>query len=224
MYGGGNLLKITVWTTDSVGRAGDKTKEESMKRIIVVGIIVWLALALSLGAFAFQNEPDGFRGLKWGDPPSEDMEFFAGIDGSKSYTLPNDKMSIGNAEFYLIFYDFDEGQFMRVALWFKGEKNYDKVETICRQRFGEEVEEGFYELTWKARETGVLLQYDHVEEDGFLLISSISASAIAKLEASQKRWAHIEELGEELRKLERELEELEKVRKQLEEIKAEGDW
>jgi len=190
-------------------------------------LVLVLVLALSLRSFAFQNEPEGFRGLKWGDPPSEAMEYLEGTEelgGSKCYTLPNDKMSIGNAEFYLILYDFDEGQFMRVALCFKGEKNYDKVETICRQRFGEEVEEDSYKLTWKARETLVAVQYDPIEEDGFLLIGSISASRIAELEASQKRLADIEKMGEELKRLERELEELEKVRKQLEEIKAERDW
>jgi len=73
-----------------------------MKKIIVVGIMVWLVLALTVGVFAFQNEPDGFRRLKWGDPVGEEMEYLDDLDGSKSYTLPDDKMSIGNAEFLMI--------------------------------------------------------------------------------------------------------------------------
>lgn len=75
-----------------------------------------------------------------GDPPTEDMECIEGteeLDKSKGYIRPDDKMSIGNAEFYLIMYVFDDDQFLSVGLFFKGEKNYDKVETICRQRFGE---------------------------------------------------------------------------------------
>jgi len=39
-------------------------EEENMKKIVVVGIVIWLVLGLTVGAFAFQNEPDGFRGLK----------------------------------------------------------------------------------------------------------------------------------------------------------------
>ena len=39
----------------------------------IAGALI-IALVLSTGAIAFQNEPDGFRGLKWGDPPEKDMK------------------------------------------------------------------------------------------------------------------------------------------------------
>ncbi len=45
-----------------------------MRKTTLVLLVV-LILALSVAAFAFQNEPEGFRGLKWGDPPGEDMKF-----------------------------------------------------------------------------------------------------------------------------------------------------
>lgn len=35
--------------------------------VVIVGIL------LSSGGLAFQNEPGGFGGLEWGDPPKEDM-------------------------------------------------------------------------------------------------------------------------------------------------------
>ncbi|GAI13595.1 unnamed protein product [marine sediment metagenome] len=44
-----------------------------MRKLAFV-LAILIVLALSTGGFAFQNEPEGFRGLKWGDPPGEDME------------------------------------------------------------------------------------------------------------------------------------------------------
>jgi hypothetical protein len=47
-----------------------------MKKISLSLLVVLLFIfALASIAQAFQNEPDGFRGLKWGDPPTEDMTF-----------------------------------------------------------------------------------------------------------------------------------------------------
>ncbi len=42
-----------------------------MKKVIMVAMV--LVLMITGASFAFQNEPEGFRGLKWGDAPTEDM-------------------------------------------------------------------------------------------------------------------------------------------------------
>lgn len=196
-----------------------------MRKITVV-LMVLIVLAFPLGAFAFQNEPDGFRGLKWGQAPTEKMVEFYSYGDEVTYMLSEDKMFLGDVPLYLIAYFFDKNRFCGAGLSFNGEKYYDKVETICRQRFGGQVEEGLYELKWAGQEAVVLLQYDYIEEDGYLFIRDTVIS-MEKFKAHQERLAEIEEQGEALRKLERELEELEKVRKQLEEIeaeKAERDW
>ncbi len=144
-----------------------------MKKIIVIGIVIWLVLALSVGAFAFENEPDGFRDLNWGDPPSEDMISSYYEEDMAMYYLPEDKMFLGDVPLYLVGYFFFEDRFYGAALYFEGEENYDKVETICRQRFGEdEVEEGFYEMTWTSEKAFIFLSYDYIEEEGDLVISS----------------------------------------------------
>lgn len=189
-------------------------------------LAILIVLTLSPGVFAFQNEPDGFRGLKWGDPPREDMVEFYADRNEVTYMLPEDKMFLGDVPLYLVAYVFYGNRFGLAGLSFNGEKYYDKIETICRQRFGEQVEEGPYELKWTAQKAFIHLQYDYIEEDGYLFIGS-TVIAMEKLRAHQERLADIEEQGEALRKLERELEELEKMRKQLEEIeaeKAERDW
>ena len=50
-----------------------------MKKVLVVTLI--LVLALSARTFAFQNEPEGFRGLKWGDPVREGMILLGKTEG-----------------------------------------------------------------------------------------------------------------------------------------------
>ena len=37
------------------------------KKTLVIALVI-LVVALGSTAFAFQKEPEGFRGLKWGDP------------------------------------------------------------------------------------------------------------------------------------------------------------
>lgn len=142
------------------------------KGLLVVAAVI-LVLALSVGAFAFQNEPEGFRGLKWGDPPGEEMEFFMESVGTDIYILPNDKMALGNVALYMVVYTFYKNQFFAVALYFKGEDNYDLLQTICEERYGEdEVDEGFYEIMWQGQKGLVLLSYDYVEEEGCLMLGN----------------------------------------------------
>ena len=144
-----------------------------MKKVIV-GILCVVLLLLSVSFVgAFQNEPEGFRGLKWGDPPAENMEYVTTIGLVDMYKLPGDKMSIGNAKFWYISYSFYDGRFMGVGLFFKGKENYKLLETICKGRFGEdEVDEGFYMLTWCGQTSFVTLKYDVVEEEGILDLAS----------------------------------------------------
>jgi len=48
-----------------------RKRRERMKRgrVLAVGMLMgMLAFGLAGRGVAFQNEPEGFRGLKWGDP------------------------------------------------------------------------------------------------------------------------------------------------------------
>lgn len=151
-------------------------------------LVVVLVLALSVRAFAFQNEPEGFRGLKWGDPVGEDMEYLNDLSGAQRYILPDDKMYIGSAEFYKIVYEFYEGRFFGMVLYFDEEDNYDLLETICKERYGEESEEGFYDLSWRGQNTFITLYYDTVEEWGFLTLHS-PVILLEQSEAEKKKEA-----------------------------------
>jgi len=156
------------------------------KGLLLVAVLV---LALSVGAFAFQNEPDGFRGLKWGDPVGEEMEYRDDLGGSKNYTRPEDKMSIGSAEFFMIIYEFYESRFFKVGLYFDGEDNYDLLEIICKERYGrEQLDLGFYKLNWVGEKSLITLCYNTVNEIGFLLVYS-RLILLEKSEAEKKEEA-----------------------------------
>jgi len=139
-------------------------------------LLLVLVLALSLGAFAFQNEPEGFRGLKWGDPPTEDMEYFTTALGTEAYTLSEDKMHLGNVPLRLIAYSFYEERFMTVTLFFNKEERYDLLKSICLERYEEPTDEGFYELTWTGQTSSLFLTYDWADEDGCLSMGSTKIS------------------------------------------------
>ena len=148
------------------------------KKVMLLTLIVSTFLLISVG-FTFQNEPDGFRELKWGDPPTEDMIYRVTALGERGYTRPDDKMYVGNAQFYLIVYAFhgEPEKFMAAILYFKGEKNFNLLETICRGKFGEETEKGFYDFIWMGQKSTIFLRYDVVKKQGDLSLISIQILA-----------------------------------------------
>jgi len=174
-----------------------------MKKVTVVLSVLVLVLALSVGAFAFQNELEGFRGLMWGDPPAECMELVEKTDGVKRYVRLDEKLYLGDAKLSRILYHFKQDEFIFVSLDFSGNENYGVLEMICRGKFGEGED-----FSWSWSEdlshvqyfwTGIVhLSYDYKEEKGMLLLSE----------------GRFSDRKEQLR--------LEKIKEQFE--KAEGDW
>lgn len=179
--------------------SGLKEMRDMGGKVLLLTLVVLTFLLVGTG-FAFQNEPDGFRGLKWGDPPRKDITF-RGIVGeeSKAYGLLGEKLQIGDAYLYAIIYIFSQinsvEKLMMVILSFKNEENHNILKTICQGRFGEPTGKGFYKLYWEGPRATIALQYDVMEEEGELAL-----------------WSTL--LGTELQKAQQ--------RKQIE--RAEEDW
>ena len=163
-----------------------------MKRVILSSIIL-IFLITGMG-FAFQNEPDGFRGLKWGDAPTEDMTFLGEtreyiIDNypkttitntkTKSYYKRNEKNNIGSAKLYNIFYRFNlySNQFYKVMCVFYDEDNYNILGIIFREEFGEptyiDKRKNKYFLKWVGDKTEVQLYYNPKENKGWIGFKSM---------------------------------------------------
>ena len=158
--------------------------ENKMIRKISLAIIL-IFLITGIG-FAFQNEPDGFRGLKWGDAPTEDMNFYCQFgnklkdedieEKGNYYEREKDKLNIGNAEIRSITYIFTlySNQFYEVRLRFYDINNYDILKIICEGRFGEPTykDKKSRLLYWTGDKTEICL-YMNDKEVGVFFIKSM---------------------------------------------------
>ena len=152
---------------------------------------------------AFQNEPEGFRGLKWGDPPTKEMRFIrCDKYGQSLYDLPDEKLQIGDAEIlhvtYCFFNDRDVEKLMTVFVYFEGENNFKILETICNAKFGKSSQERYQKLIWASPKTIVILSYDRSYGklgDGILLLDYVlisdayhKAKEQKQVEEAEKDW------------------------------------
>lgn len=143
-------------------------------------IVVALVLILAGRGFAFQNEPEGFRGLKWGKEPTPAMKFMTKQDDWMSlYEISSDKLELGDAQLSMIIYQFYTPSntrvkwFLGVGLYYKDKENFDIMKTICKVKFGEPTKTGLYELHWYSLASMVTLTYDSIDKSGHLGLASL---------------------------------------------------
>lgn len=157
---------------------------DRLKRLILfVGLIL---LAFYIVGFAFPNEPDGFRNLKWGDAPTEgmiqinewilddvlpqhlmNMIFIQVTNAQKLYYIENDSLSIGSAKLDIIYYNYNiySNELYRVSGIFTGETNYNILKIVFEDRYGKPTDlstagmDG-YLLEWKGDKAEVQLYYN----------------------------------------------------------------
>jgi len=139
-----------------------------LRKILLASILIFLIVGM---AFAFQNEPDGFRGLKWGDAPTEDMVFFGqNVDKEDLYHKENDKIEIRNVKLSNITYRFyKKKEFIGVSGKIMNDDDYSILEIFCREEFGKPSKESFSlitgdgELEWCGEKSRISLLYYPVE-------------------------------------------------------------
>jgi len=150
----------------------------SLLWFLIATILVFSLVDIGL---TFENEPEGFRGMKWGDCPTPDMEIFpAGEDLPILYTRPGDKLALGDATFIRIVYAFhrvsyNRREFFSVSLHFAGKENLDLIKTICKQRFGEPYKERPSRIVWMSLKSidypAVSLVFSIVDQEGLLMLA-----------------------------------------------------
>jgi len=96
---------------------------------------------------SFHNQPDGFRGHKWGSELESfekmtlilgDPDVKAYREGAdiKAYALSNDALSIDGVEVLLIAFYFYMDKFGMVTINYETKKNYEKLKNIFVSRYG----------------------------------------------------------------------------------------
>lgn len=108
--------------------------------LLLASILIFLITGIG---FTFQNEPDGFRGLKWGDAPTEDMYLPWKIidkylDKGDIYCRIKEKSNIGSAELYSVEYTFNlrSNQFYKWEARFSDKINFNILRIIFEDKFG----------------------------------------------------------------------------------------
>lgn len=102
--------------------------------------LLLLGFLAASAASAFENEPDGFRGIEWNAPVESAGELVA-VDRDKRlavYRRRADRLSIGEAELRSIHYSFYVGRFQGVLIESKpGTENKAALRAAFHGLFGE---------------------------------------------------------------------------------------
>lgn len=125
------------------------------------------------------SEPDGFRGIKWG----QDISTVGGLfyvatnpsyGGIDYYIREEDELRMGGAELAAILYYFWQDKFCDVRIYTKGSPNWSIFKAIVFEKFGEGHQDNEYieEYVWWGEKTLMLLTYDEVSKRGVLYMFS----------------------------------------------------
>jgi hypothetical protein len=125
---------------------------------------------LSISVFAYQNEPDDFRGVKWGSHIEKLSGMELALDGGdlKAYTKKRDKMMLEGSALTSIHYVFYKERFYCVRIEFKDLLNFQRIRDVFFRTYGEPEGQQYYEthFTWTGDKTSITLDYDESTELG----------------------------------------------------------
>ena len=151
-----------------------------MKKLCLVAVLCVLVLVLAGTALAFKNQPEGFRDLKWGDPPTEDMVIITPSEyGRTEYKRVEEKLYLGKAKLEQVIYWFYLDEFMSVFLDFRGKDNFSLLETICREKFGKPTDEQYNQLIWMSLGGATVILH-------YRLVKGVGAVMLADMEILEK--------------------------------------
>jgi len=111
--------------------------------IISVALALGLSILAPTAAMAFQNEPNGFRGIAWGTPLSAVQSQMRPVGATpagqdQAYVRVGDNMAIGGATLEKVLYKFHNGAFSEAFIVAqKGPSNATALIAAFRAQFGE---------------------------------------------------------------------------------------
>lgn len=124
---------------------------------------------------SYYNEPDGFRGLKWGTTLSSlsGLQFVhKDDDGIKYYTIKTDKLTIGSAHVQSIWYGFWRGKLYSSFVVFKGSHNWDIIKGSLFEKFGSGRDLQGESFAWRGGKTNIITSWNRFSNDGSMAMFS----------------------------------------------------
>lgn len=143
------------------------------KKICAILILILLVSSVS----AFKNDPEDFRGIKWGTTIDslDDMKKISIEDDLHNYSRLNDKMTIGDAKLDIINYIFWDNKFLAVSISGNGFSNFINLKNAVFKSFGAgfQFNEYIEEYKWgigKFDKTLIILDYNEISEKFHLFL------------------------------------------------------
>jgi len=131
-----------------------------------VGLMLTVVLfaMFSVVAFAYENEPDDFRGVKWDTNIEKlsDMEIVLDGGDLKAYTKKGENMKLEGAQLNALHYVFYKDHFYCVHIEFKGLDEFNKIKDVLFKTYGEPEGTQYYEkrFAWPGESASITLEFD----------------------------------------------------------------
>jgi hypothetical protein len=142
----------------------------SQRKLSTPFFLLVISICVSIPAFAFQNEPDGFRGIKWGTNISElpDMSLSEEYGNSKFYLRKGEKLKIGDADIDRIGYGFYKGLFYSVGIMYNGSLNFKKLKAIFVEQYGQAQQQKQFgeHYSWLGETVKIAVRYNEIARNG----------------------------------------------------------
>lgn len=139
----------------------------------LIAVVLTMTLLFPLQtSWGFQNEPEDFRGIKWGTHIDQlpDMVLHAQSGDSKVYFRKNDKLKIGGANLLQIWYFFSMDRLYSVVITFEELSNYNhlKAELFKRYGAGYPLDRFMEKYRWMGSDIIIFFEYDEMNDEGKL--------------------------------------------------------
>lgn len=158
-----------------------------MKKLVTLIFVIMVFILPSSNALAsYPNEPDGFRGIKWGTDITDLKDKMrlteTGVSTELvSYERVNDTLVIGTAQVSSIRYTFWLGKFSHTVIKTTGYTNWLEVKKALESTFGLAKQSNNY-YYWLGDSTSILTQYDKISNEGKISFFS------GKIDNQRKEW------------------------------------
>jgi len=157
---------------------GGSTMNTSSRKLGTLVFLLILSVCVVIPAFAFRNEPDGFRGIKWGTDIKKvpDMVLLERDGDTKIYYRKFDKLKIEDVYVDEIVYRFYKNRLCAVHILFDGFSNFTRLKSILvgQHGQGDQPNRQLEKYFWFGANVNIDFEYNEIERKGGIFYSSKS--------------------------------------------------
>jgi hypothetical protein len=160
-------------------RLTGRCKSKAKTRIFLIGIVIYFIMSCGgsgEGPCPFRpgSEPDGFRGLKWGQEIDASFIEAKNTDSESKWCVRKlDILAIGEVQLQEIKYLFFKNKFYGVWIVVSGQRNIELFRDICLRKYGDCKN---YPYKWRGKEFQAHLIYNESLKMAYLTIEKINIS------------------------------------------------